>query len=89
MTAPQTPPLSAEDARERQCRMHLARCCAHGDPLIREAFEAGWAGANEAPPLPWLYRTWRPMVAAAHRAGRRAARAYARTLAKEDADAAR
>lgn len=88
MTAPQTPPLSAEDARERQCRMHLARWRVQSDPFIRQAFEAGWNTAHEAPPLPWLYRTWRPMIATAHRAGRRAARAYARTqAAKEHADA--
>ncbi len=75
--------MSGDDvaARERQCRLHLARWRVQGDTAVRQAFEAGWATAHEAPPLPWLYRTFAPMIATAHRAGRRAARAYARATA--------
>lgn len=52
---------------------------------ILAAFGAGWETGRCAPPLPWLYRTWRPAIAAAHRAGRRARRAWERQRAQDGA----
>lgn len=82
MTAPQTPPLSAEDAREAREAAWFRwseRDCAKRTPY-GEAFREGWRDAHDPPSGP----RW-----PAYLAGRRAARAYARTLAKGDADAAR
>lgn len=48
---------------------------------ILAAFGAGWETGRCAPPLPWLYRTWRPAIATAFRAGRAARRRYERAQA--------
>lgn len=84
MTATQTPPLSAEDAREAALNRYFAR--RDMTARVDDTFRAGWDTANEDPPLPNIYRAVMPKFAEAHKAGRAAALAYARTLAKEVAD---
>lgn len=88
MTAPQTPPLSAEDAREAA----LASMCTFegphgpGECAVCDAFRAGWKAWR--PVFDWTVvpMTEDRAVEAAWERGLSAARAYARTLAKEAAD---
>lgn len=84
MTADPTPaPGDAREARETALNRYFARrdMSAHLD----DTFRAGWDTANEAPPLPYVYRAVMPKFAEAHRAGRAARHDHERRIA----DAAR
>lgn len=80
--------MSGDDvaARERALARRYPFGPARDAPVV-VGFTAGGNSADAAPPLPWLMRTWRPEIATAFRAGRRAARAYARAQARSIADA--
>lgn len=89
MTAPQTPPLSAEDAREAALAGYLrafgvfyAEPCNYAGCIICVSFRAGWESSIAGPTRRTL-AVVRSLVDGQFRAGRRAALAYARTLAKE------
>lgn len=56
--------------------VEVANCLLDERDELRDALSAP---AHEAPPLPWLYRTFARPVAIAHRAGRIAARRYMRS----------